>query len=390
MNATIRDKTVLESIRPLEAATYLRSVGWSTVREQSGHFSVWEKLVEGDEGMEVVLPLDASYRDYALRISDLLGTLQLAERRSQTEIYSDIQTTSADVIRVRYRRSETEDGTVALDQGVSLLENASELMLASACATLEPRGYYTASKQIARDYVRQLRLGQSEVGSYVLRILSPVAPRLQAVQGHLFREPETPFERRVSMNLIRSLSALRATADDAVSSGKIEGFQQAVQQGVSANLCSALVNMAGRARTANDSLAVSISWARSRPMGNSPPSEVVFPGDRFPIIEEAARWFKAIAPREDVEVRGAVVRLQRKGETGPAEGPVTLLCFIEGEPRRVSVSLAAEDHRIALRAYEEGATISCTGDLVRTGNLFTLLNQRRFTIVPEEEVENDG
>jgi hypothetical protein len=331
MNATIRDKAVLESIRPIEAASYLRSVGWSTIREQSGQFSVWEKHQEGDEGLEVVLPLDASYRDYALRISDLLRTLQLAEKRSQTEIYSDIQTTSADVIRVRYRRSETEDGTVPLNQGVSLLENASELMLASACATLEPRGYYTASKsQIARDFVHQLRLGQSEVGSYVLRILSPVAPRLQAEQGHLFGEPEAPFERRVSVNLIRSLAALRVAADDAVNSGKIEGFEQAVRQGVSANLCSALVNMAGRGRTANDSLAVTISWARSRPMSESAPREVIFPGDRFPIIEEAARCLKAIAPREDVELRGAVVRLQRKGETGPAEGPVTLLCFIEG------------------------------------------------------------
>jgi hypothetical protein len=88
--------------------------------------------------------------------------------------------------------------------------------------------------------------------------------------------------------------------------------------------------MAGRGRTANDSLAVTISWARSRPMSESAPREVIFPGDRFPIIEEAARCLKAIAPREDVELRGAVVRLQRKGETGPAEGPVTLLCFIEG------------------------------------------------------------
>jgi hypothetical protein len=54
------------------------------------------------------------------------------------------------------------------------------------------------------------------------------------------------------------------------------------------------------------------------------------------------------------------------------------------------VSLPAEDHQVALRAYEKGATISCTGDLVRTGKLFTLRNPRRFSIASEEEIENEG
>lgn len=115
---------------------------------------------------------------------------------------------------------------------------------------------------------------------------------------------------------------------------------------------------------------------------------MVFPVDRIPVIEEAARWFKASGPREDVEVRGAVVRLQRTGETGPAEGPVSLLCFLEGEPRRVSVTLAAEDHRTTLRAYE-GVTVRCSGDLVRVGNVYTLRQPRNFAIVPEETEGDD-
>lgn len=244
MNTIIRDKTSLEAIRPLEAATYLRSNGWAVLREQPGQYSVWEKRADGEEAFEIVLPLDTRYRDYALRLSDLLQTLQIAEDRSQTEIYSDIQTTSADVI--------------------ALVENAGEMMLASACATIEPRGYYAASKpERAREYVRRLRMGQSEIGSYVVRILSPVSPRLQLDQGALVGEPEAPFERRVTVTLIRSLTVLRATADEAVNSGKLDGFQQAVEQGVSANLCSALVKMAGSGRSSGASLAVSLSWARS-------------------------------------------------------------------------------------------------------------------------------
>jgi hypothetical protein len=112
---------------------------------------------------------------------------------------------------------------------------------------------------------------------------------------------------------------------------------------------------------------------------------VVFPGDRFPVVEEAARWFKASAPSEEVEIRGAVVRLQRKDETGPPTGPVTLWAVVEGKPRKVSLELAEADHQIALQAYKEGATVVCTGTLVRTGQLFTLQNPRQFTIVPDDD-----
>ena len=196
MNATIRDKSVLEAIRPMEAAAYLRANGWTVAKEEPGKFSVWNKSANSDEPFEVVLLLDRHYRDFALRMSDLLQTLQIVEQRSELDILSDIQTASADVVRVRFRQPEMEDGAIALCQGLALLENARELMLAAACATVEPRVYFATRKpDRAKEYVSQLRLGQSETGSYVLRILSPVAPRLTAEQGGIPGEPESPFTR---------------------------------------------------------------------------------------------------------------------------------------------------------------------------------------------------
>lgn len=388
MNTTIRDRRALETLRPFEVTTYLRSGGW-TLAEDKEKYSVWCKKVESyDEKFEVILPLDDQYRDFALRMSDLLHTLSVAEARGQTEIFSDIQTASADVVRVRYQREDSRDGTIALNQGETLVENAREMMLAAACATLEPRAYFaTRRPDRATEYIQNLRLGASEVGSYVLRILSPVAPHL-AVQQTLFGEPEPPYERKVTRHLVRGLLALRKTADEAMSKGTLDHFQEVVNEGVSANLCSSLVRMAGQARTAADSLTISVSWARSRPDDLSIPREIVFPGDRFPVIEEAARWFRASEPSGEIEVRGVVVGLKRKDETGPLMGPITLWTVMDGKPRKLQMELATKDHQIAVRAYYEGATVVCTGRLARSGQLLTLQNPRHFTIVADTEEDD--
>ena len=171
-----------------------------------------------------------------------------------------------------------------------------------------------------------------------------------------------------------------------MSTGKLDHFQQVVHQGVSANLCSALVQMAGPSPLAGDLLlAISVSWARIACGRWVACCGSDLSGDRFPVIEEAARWFKSSAPAEDVEIRGAVVRLQRQEKTGPPTGPVTLLAFIEGKPRKVSVELAEEDHQTALRAYRDGLTVVCTGKLVRAGQGLTLENPREFGVVADEE-----
>ena len=53
-------------------------------------------------------------------------------------------------------------------------------------------------------------MGQTERGSYVLTILSPVPPELRPAQGTLLPvEPEDPYERLVTLTLMNALAALQ-------------------------------------------------------------------------------------------------------------------------------------------------------------------------------------
>lgn len=146
--------------------------------------------------------------------------------------------------------------------------------------------------QQARDFVQNLRLRPSERGSYVVTALSPVTPQLQPPDGVLF-ETEPPFERQAVAQMNKALSALRVAADEAATSFQTAVFERAVHDGVSANLCSALANMAGSNAQPGDELGFSFTFARSRPADPSLARQIAFSGDRMPIIREASRvWLR--------------------------------------------------------------------------------------------------
>jgi hypothetical protein len=211
VKVTVRDESVLRTVRPSEVAAYLRAEGWAETRRQTAA-AFWEKSVRGDD-LEVLLPLEPTFRDYARRVGDMLEVLEVAENRSQLDIYADLTTTLADVGRVRLHGLGTEDGTMALLDGVKAIQELREIASAAACATVSPRACYRSRKPAeAEDFLMQLRLGQSDRGSYVFTIQSPVPPALTpdaTVRNGTLFELDEPFSRRAMTTLARAVEQVR-------------------------------------------------------------------------------------------------------------------------------------------------------------------------------------
>ena len=105
--------------------------------------------------------------------------LETVEDRSQLDILRDLYNSGFDVVRLAALSPNSEDGTVRIEDGVQLFERARDILLAAACATVRPQPVFHSRKpQQATEYMRKARLGQTEHGSYVLTLLSPVAPQL--------------------------------------------------------------------------------------------------------------------------------------------------------------------------------------------------------------------
>jgi hypothetical protein len=383
MRVAVQDAVTLRALKPLELAAYLRGKGWRQEADLAGKGSLW--LLKHPDGSEfdVALPARRELGDYALRMAEAIQTLSDAERRSQLEIIRDIQTTTADLIRVRAPSREAENGTLPFDQAVSFVERSRDMMLAAACAALDKRSVYAKRKaQQAMDYLGHVRMGQTERGSYVLTILSPVPPELRPAQGTLLpAEPEDPYERLVTRTLMDALKALEVAARDAAIEGEMTPFQQAVGKGVSANLCDAVVGLS--AVSPGEGLDIQVSWSHTRPIDAATPSRVQLGSDSIPLIEEAARQFREAASWDDVEIEGIVTRLDR-GATA-SEGDVTITGSVEGHMRRITLRLGIEAYSQAIQAHEERRTVRCTGELVKEGRGYRLKDPRRFEIPMVDE-----
>jgi len=385
MNANITDAVALSALRPLEAISYLRSRGWMLADERPGVWSRWYGVDQEGEKFEATVPLNQQFRDFAARASELLRVLELFEGRSQLQIFRDLLVTGADVIRVRLPDVEFADASVPLDEGATFVQKTREMVLAAACAALLPRPYYPSRKPAqAVDYIRRARLGQTEPGSFVLTIISPVSPSLTGASGQLFDLGE-PYERRVTHTLAVALNSVRMAAEDAATTGRVESFLQAVPHGVSANLCDALSGM-GLFAERDYALDIQVSWSRTRPIAPEAnvPSSILLSKDALPVIREAAVLLKESSPREEFEVRGFVTKLEKPEHADT--GKITISATIDDQPRKVVVELRGDDYHRAIKAHDQELPVRCCGVLSREGRgYFRLLEAYGFTIEPGDQ-----
>ena len=378
MRATVRDSESLSALRPLELVSYLRASGWRQQQVVPDRSATWVKRNARGEEYELLLPL-ARFQDFPTRISDLLRTLELAEDRSQIEILNDLTSTAADIVRVVSQNPDVADGSIPVDDAVALIEKSRDMMLAAACSVIEHRAYYPPRKfGRALDYLRGVRIGQTERGSYIVTILSRVPPALAEVD----RDVPAPYERQVTQLLASGLNHVHTAAVEAAASGSMDAFRAAINVGVSANLCDAVVGMAGGV-DANRSISMNFSWSRTRPQVNQGPPRVIFQADEIPLIFEAGRILRESTPIEEFEVEGSVIALDRPG--GEEVGTVTVLGFVDERPRRIRMQLRDPDYHIAVQAHDQRVPVYCVGELVKEGRTFNLQQPRHFRLFQAEQ-----
>ena len=377
MRVSIRDKGPLSEISPAALSAYARATGWT----RTDNYGDSSDVYVSDGLPEIILPRTQRLGDYANVVSQLIDIFADVAGTDELSLYRDLVTADRDVIRVR--AAEGVDGAVSVGDGIDLVCGAHDMILAAACSLHDPRAVYRAgANKQATDFVRNIRMGQTEQGSFVVTLLTPViSPPMQKsfIPG---LEHNDPIERKITRRLA---TALRATqhATESLVGGDSGSFFEAVDNGVSANLCEALVRLI-EPFTALD---VSLTWARTHPM-NTAREVVHFGKGDAPILREAARLFRDRGPQPDVQLYGFVQRLKRDKEE--TDGTITLRAYIDDRMQSVVSVLSQSDYSRAIKAHEQKALVVAEGDLERTGQRWHLLNPRVVAVIPQKDMQEEG
>ena len=371
-----REKLGLASVSLRSLNTYLSSHGW---RKTDSYADSGFVFGLENETSELLVPARV-LSDYQRRIEDILETLADVEQRESLAILRDVTTSEYDLIRV-HLPDPTLGGTVLISEGVSLFQESHNLLLAAACSASRPQRAYRAGRnQEANDYMDSVRFGQTEMGSFVASLLSPVPPNLVGQADLNTGLPPEPFARRVTRKLVSGLRSVKTAVTLADHGGDISAFEQSVPQGVSANLCEAIANLLDVESSGGFDVSVSWSLVREPPEGRV---KVDFNGSDTPVLREASRILRDRQERPNERIDGYVYSLAR----GQAQftGRVTLKAIVDGAISSVRVDFTPPDYSGIVEAHNERKVVSLEGDLRRDGQRWVLDNPRDLEVQFDED-----
>ena len=378
MNANISDRNVLLAVSPMALSAYARAAGWAKVETYGEHSDVYA----GQSLPEIIIPRTHQLGDYASVVSRLIAIFARVAEVGEATLYNDLITADRDAIRAR-AVDVAGDGTVDLGSGVKMVRAARDLVLAIACSLSGWRPFYrTGANREANEFLRRMRLGQTEQGSFVVTLLTPtILPLDQDILSPDHEIDTTITTRRVTLQLAQALTAARGAVEIA-SGGDANAFSQAVTRGVSANLCEALVDLI----EPFPALDISITWARTYRM-STPRQTVSFTGDNVPILRAAAQSFRSREPQPDVRLTGSVHILRR--DESERDGTVTIRASVNGGLQSVTATLTQSDYDRAIRAHEERWPVVVAGDLERSGQRWHLYNPRILEVISDADDPED-
>ncbi len=276
MKTILREKEMLQALRPTDIALYLRAKHWiQDPQSRALGTSARKRSCPDKHGGRGLQP---AYRR-------LVTNVALVEQRSA----HSVRRSAHHRIRCAAEYRGSRDACPSSNMHKSLRKQESlSFRGCRACflATRKPTK--------AMEHVRRVRIGQSERGSYIVTVLCRVTPLLHKQTNLPFTESEEIFERQVTLMLARSLQALEHAAREAATHQEYAVFAQAIPEGVSANLCDAVAGF-WEMKTSNAKSV--LSWSPTRPALQRSP--------RYFLCRE--QGFKARnQPSPDVDLTGPV------------------------------------------------------------------------------------
>jgi hypothetical protein len=355
---------------PKTIEVYLLAHGWEDTR-RTEMFSAWRKPNRA-RPTHLFVPLSTAPADYEERLQEVVASLSAVEDRDVETVVTNLRYASADLIRVGLVSPRVGRGELPIDDGRRLFEGAREMMWSAACATVRPRPTFgPRAPSEAKNYLDGVRLGQTESGSYIVTVISEVAPNEQrALVPDEAAHFDVPFERRVTNRLLEALNASRSAAGRVVADQADieETFQGVVDRGVSANLCAAIARM-GAEQVAPE-VRIRLDWAASWPPTTDDVPSVSFDASTLPVLQAAESVLRQLGPFEDEQVEGFVERLIRGKED--EIGTIVIDGTARGDRRRIHVDLPDEQYAQAITAHDERLPVRVRGSLEKEGRNWVL------------------
>lgn len=373
----------IKELSPEKLDGYLSYNGWVSDGVLNKVAQIWHREEDGFEDLEIIQPLSKDIKDYVRRVYDLIDVLEDYENRPRAEIVNDINNFLADVIKIRVLHEDVKEGSIPLNDGVLLFEKAKELIVSAVKSTFNKRKYFGGGKMAddVADLINSIRLGQTEHSSYVVNMIAPILKEEEQQEKII----KTSITRVFTQNLSRSLKAIENSIDEYKETQNLSSFDSAVERGVSANLCDALIGISGE--HGNRNIKVSVRLSGYEEDLSDIDLDHSFDTSDIPYLKIASEYYRENYVLRNQVVTGLVTRLSH--EEFEEVGEIFISASVNGEEKNVKIELPIENYWQAHSAHKKLQTVSCQGDLHVSPRMAKLLDVRNFQVIDNDLFDND-
>jgi hypothetical protein len=388
--------TATDQIVPVETLTaLLRHFEWSPSSKLPGRYEIWTPEEGADE--EILVPLDPDRGDYNALVERARRSVMVHYGRAARDIAAVLDMrTSAQLDTTRWRKETAlSAGIIGWEEGEALYLAARAQLVASAKASKEPRRYHgSASAYLAKQFIDNSFMGQTDIGSFVITAHTPARRRLfvsRSAEVHANDKPaglwklnevEGTLQGRVVLDTFeRSLKAIRAGLDEYRSVPRVEPFLDMVEDGVSYEFTKALGDIV---RGGDATVEV-----ERQPVGSERGSatQIAFESPEAAVLSRVANAFALDPGPQDVTLVGEVTLLSRASDM--PDRLVRLNVADGADIRKARVRLTAEQYELAIQAHYQDVSLRLSGRLEREGKLYWVYNPVDVEIVEDPDESGD-
>lgn len=369
---------------PGKIKRYLIANKWNCIHTYpDGVSTLWEK---GNATVRHI-PDKTLYSDYRRLVDTMLRTAAEVEKTDVEHVIKAINSLNVDILKIHLPEPIGSDGTIPLDDATRIIDGIRKL-ISSATSTAEdiaagntPKEEYPEQKSEAiKEANRNLRLGQTEVGSYVFTIESNVTP--DSAQTTLNATPKMPLERMALVTLANALSAINEypLKDTPEHHANTDIITESARRGVSTNLCDNLSEISQIEENEHTGLDIEFNWAPEYPVEVETPSHIEITPDKMNYVAKVIDKRILAERKRNTTLTGHVKSLSRSKTE--ETGTIKIETNVKNGPQTVTVRLAGEDYEKAIKAHGKGYVLTVSGDLVKA-------NKKYYTIENPHDVEVD-
>lgn len=378
-------KEQLQDVKPEVLIRFLVSHGWELDQYQK-HGIVMKKAYK-QETTYVTVAVEQKLARYPKSVFEVLQGMEEVEGVPIKTLLRELTRKDCNVVKFRYRGQTSSNGVISIDDSIRIREARKKLLLAAAHAVTSPqKNYSRLSKSKPVEFVKNCQERPPEAGSYVSEVVIPSTlpkekdnvEQLDFWEGVIPKDEPYPRQVLIMLKRLLVMSHKWHEGDD---------FDLAGEEGVSSNFLEALAELHPPKQAG--ALEISFDWSYERK--DRPDTEHITLRDvAFDSFGRVAKDLKETEPVPNTELEGYVARMGKKdAKQIETEGKINLTTYLDGRMRSVGITLEPNDHKTAMRAYEESLRVVACGVLRKKGIRY-YLNELEFFRILEDGNEQEN